>query len=293
MKIKKLADFIRSFCFAFACLLLVAAAARAAELESRYADFDGQKVHYLSGGKGKRALVFVHGWASDQTFWQAQTAAFRDFRVIAIDLPGHGQSDKPQVEYTMERFANAIQAVLKDAKIRRAVLVGHSMGTPVVRQFYRLYPQQTRALVIVDGALVPYASEAVWKQMFAPLRSNYREAAPRYARMLANEKTPPAVVEKLVNSMLATPDYVAISAMNQMAATKNWTNDKINVPVLAVMSKTPPLWKDDFPQVYRELAPNLEFEAWDDASHMLMIEQPEHFNQTLRRFLVKNKFAKK
>jgi pimeloyl-ACP methyl ester carboxylesterase len=73
--------------------------------------------------------------------------------VIALDLPGHGQSDKPQIAYTMDLFANAIDAVMRDAKVERAVLVGHSMGTPVARQFYRKYPQKTLAIVIVDGGL--------------------------------------------------------------------------------------------------------------------------------------------
>lgn len=167
----------------------------------------------------------------------------------------------------MNRFAESIAAVLKDAKIERAVFVGHSMGTPVVREFYRLYSQKVQAFVIVDGPLRPYASEAGWKRMFAPLRENYKQNAPQYARMLTNAATPPTAIEKLVNSMLVTPDYVAVSAMDGMAAAKNWTDDKINVPVLAVMAKAPPLWKDHTEQTFRELAPNLEFAAWEDVSH--------------------------
>lgn len=282
-----------SFLNLLVVLLLSSVAVNAAAMKSRFVAFENAKVHYEIGGKGKRVLVFVHGWASNQTFWQAQTAAFTDFRIIAIDLPGHGQSEKPRVEYTMNRFAQSIAAVLKNAKIERAVLVGHSMGTPVIREFYRLYPQQTEALVIVDGPLRPYASEAGWKKMFAPLRENYKQNAPQYARVLAQGNTSPEVVQKLINSMLATPDYVAVSAMDEMASAKNWTDDKINVPVLAVMAKAPPLWKEDTEQTFRELVPNLEFAAWDDVSHMLMIEQPGRFNQTLRAFLVKNKFAKK
>ena len=82
-------------------------------------------------------------------FWRMQVPAFETkSRVIAIDLPGHGRSDKPQIDYTMDLFARAIDAVLRDAKVDRAVLVGHSMGVPVVRQFYRKYPEKTRALVI-------------------------------------------------------------------------------------------------------------------------------------------------
>lgn len=293
IKIENTARTICRFVLLFASMFCVAIAANAGEFKSRFAPLDDFKVHYEIGGKGKRALVFVHGWASNATFWQAQTAAFTDFRVIAIDLPGHGESDKPRVDYTMDLFARAIAAVLKDAKIERAVFVGHSMGTPVVRQFYRLHPQKVQAFVIVDGPLRPFASEATWKRMFAPLGENYKENAPQYARILTNPATPPAAIEKLVGTMLATPDYVAISAMDGMASAKNWTDDKINVPVLAIMAKTPPLWKEDTERTFRELAPNLEFEAWTDVSHMLMMEQPERFNKRLRAFLIANKFAKK
>src|SRR5262245_41584751 len=111
-----------------------------AKPDDHFAKLDAMRVHYQNYGKGKDALVFVHGWTCNLTFWKANIPAFADqTRVIAIDLPGHGQSDKPQVTYSMDLFASAIDAVLRDAKVERATLVGHSMGTPVIRQFYRKY----------------------------------------------------------------------------------------------------------------------------------------------------------
>ena len=89
--------------------------------------------------------------------WRDQVSDFaKRNRVIVIELPGHGQSDKPQTIYSMELFARAVDAVMSDAKVKRAVLVGHSMGTPVARQFYRKYPEKTLAIVIVDGSLRPF-----------------------------------------------------------------------------------------------------------------------------------------
>ncbi len=67
----------------------------------------------------------------------------------------------------MDLFAAAIDAVMKDAKVERAVLVGHSMGTPVVRQFYRKYPKKTLAIVIVDGGLRPFGDKAMREQFMA------------------------------------------------------------------------------------------------------------------------------
>lgn len=66
-----------------------------------------------------------------------------------------------------------LEAVLQDAGVKKAVLVGHSMGTPVIRQFYRLYPQQTLGLVIVDGAL-RIGTRAEVEQMMAPIGERYQ-----------------------------------------------------------------------------------------------------------------------
>src|ERR1700682_2877412 len=66
--------------------------------ESRFTQLDGAKVHYSDYCAGENALVFVHGWSCDETFWAAQASAFGGkFHVIVIDLPGHGQSDKPRI----------------------------------------------------------------------------------------------------------------------------------------------------------------------------------------------------
>jgi len=73
------------------------------EAPSRYATLDGSRVHYKSYGKGARAIVFIHGWTCNMNFWRLQVPAFAsNARVIAIDLPGHGASDKSQITYSMD-----------------------------------------------------------------------------------------------------------------------------------------------------------------------------------------------
>lgn len=272
-------------------IMLFAAPAMSAELTSRFATFDGIKVHYRTSGKGKEALIFVHGWTCNTDFWRGQTSAFTGTRVIAVDLPGHGRSDKPQTDYTIEYFARSIEAVMRDAGVTRAVLVGHSMGTPIVRQFYRLYPEKTRALVIVDGALRPFAPKEHTEQFLAMLRANYKTTAqPMIDGMLS-----PIKDEKLKGeirtAMLATPEHVAVSAMVGMADEKLYEKDPIKVPVLAVLAKSP-FWPADIEQFMRSVAPTLEFYMWDNVSHFLMMEKPQEFNRTLQAFLVKNKFLK-
>jgi pimeloyl-ACP methyl ester carboxylesterase len=122
---------------------------------SSFAALDGFRVHYKCFGKGKTAVVFIHGSSCDMSYWRFQVPAFADkARVVLIDLPGHGKSDKPDLPYSMGFFARAIDAVLTEEAVDKAVLVGHSLGTPVVREFWRLYPEKTtdgrydRALIV-------------------------------------------------------------------------------------------------------------------------------------------------
>src|ERR1039458_10340598 len=82
---------------------------------------DGSRVHYESYGKGQEAVVFIHGWPCDLTFWRGQAPVYEKHRALLVDLPGHGQSEKPDVAYTQERFARAIDAVMRDAGVTRAV----------------------------------------------------------------------------------------------------------------------------------------------------------------------------
>ncbi|HEX5734356.1 MAG TPA: alpha/beta hydrolase [Blastocatellia bacterium] len=275
-------------------LLLTPMTSFSSEAESRFASLDGARVHYKSYGKGSEAVVFIHGWTCDMSFWRLQVPAFESkTRVIAIDLPGHGLSDKPQINYNMDLFARAIDSVLRDAKVDRAVLVGHSMGTPVVRQFYRKYPEKTRALVLVDGGLRMMFDKAMMDAFTKPLRGpNYKEAAARLVDGMTGTMISTALREEVKAAMLATPQHVAVSAMDALADQANYGPDKIEVPVLAFFAKSP-FWPADNEQFFRSLAPNLEYHMWEGVSHFLMMDKPKEFNETLLAFLMKNNLIKR
>jgi len=269
-------------------LLVLTATAKSADIQSRFAKFGDIKVHYLDRGKGDQALVFVHGWTCSAEFWKPQLNDFPAMRVIAVDLAGHGQSDKPRVSYTMEYLARSIEAVLEDAKVKHVVLVGHSMGTPVVRQFYRLFPVRTAGLVIVDGSLRMLFPKEQMEQFIAPLKANYKETSVRIVDGIVAQMKDEKLKGEVRTAMLATPDYVGMSAMEGMADETIYAPDKINVPVLAVLAKSP-FWTPDTETFLRSLAPNLEFVMWDGVSHFLMMEKPQEFDQTVQGFVTKNK----
>jgi len=118
------------------------------------ATVDGLKIQSSSAGAGP-TIVFVHGWTCDESSWAGQVPAFtKDHRVITLDLPGHGRSELPKDgKLSMDLFARAVEAVRAEAGAERIVLVGHSMGAPVIRQYAHLYPQHVAGLVAVDGPL--------------------------------------------------------------------------------------------------------------------------------------------
>jgi len=89
-------------------LLAERAGAAEAKTEPHFAKFGTNKLHYFTGGQGTNTIVFIHGWACNAGFWREQVPVFADqAKLVMIDLPGHGESDKPQADYTMDYFADA------------------------------------------------------------------------------------------------------------------------------------------------------------------------------------------
>lgn len=123
--------------------------------------------------QGARTLIFVHGLGSYLKFWRYQLDLFaaKGYRVLAVDLPGFGKSDKPaSFPYTMEAMADAVREFAAKANARRPVLVGHSMGGQTALSFAIRYPQDVEALVLTAPAGFEYFSrkEKAWfKKVFA------------------------------------------------------------------------------------------------------------------------------
>ena len=261
---------------------------------SKFVSLGDVKIHYMNYGQGSDALVLIHGWTQSIDAWRDQICelATRN-RVIAIDLPGHGESDKPKIKYSMDYFAHAIEVVMRDAKVNRAVLVGHSMGTPVARQFYRKYPHKTLAIVIVDGALKPFGDAAMMNGLIEGLRGpNYKQTIAQMFSGLSGPSLAPEIKERITASTMNTPQHVLVSAMEGMAEPSIWGDDKIKVPVLAIMAKNP-FYPPDIEAASRALVPNMEYHIWEGVGHFLMMEKPKEFNTAVTAFLDKNKLLKK
>lgn len=256
------------------------------------ATYDGSRVHYESYGKGQEAVVFIHGWTCDLTFWRGQAPVYEKHRALLVDLPGHGQSDKPEVSYTQERFARAIDAVMLDAGVTRAVLVGHSMGGPVAITFLRLFPAKAKALVLVDAYVPDTPKDEVERerqkaQMQPFLRSlsapNYKETVSKMIEGMYSAKTTPAQREEIRTKMMSTPNHVLTSAMQGMFALEApKPGETYQLPVMSVVAAPRP----GFETRLRTVFPNLrKYETWEGSGHFLMMESPDRFNRLLEDFL--------
>ncbi len=113
--------------------------------------FKNTKISYTEQGKGT-AVVLLHGFLENQSMWDAFVPEFsKKYRVIAIDLLGHGQTDCLGYVHSMEDQADMVHHVLHELKIRKAILVGHSMGGYVALAFAELYPDNMKGLVLLNS----------------------------------------------------------------------------------------------------------------------------------------------
>jgi pimeloyl-ACP methyl ester carboxylesterase len=259
--------------------------------------FGGNKVHYVTVGRGRHNIVFVHCWAGNNDFWREQIPDLADkARLILVDLPGHGQSDKPHTAYTMDFLASAVLAVMRDAHADKAVLVGHSMGVPVICRVYKQAPEKVAALVSIDGWLKrPAMSPADVDKFIAPLRGpDYREHTTKFIGAMFPTPGTESLRERTLSEMLKTPQYVMVSAMEGMfrADQPDWDLKKVNVPVLVINTKNP-MWTPEYQTYVHSLSTRVDYRQMDGVGHWLMLEEPVQFNVMLTDMLRKQDLISK
>jgi pimeloyl-ACP methyl ester carboxylesterase len=255
------------------------------------ASVDGLAIHSSSTGTGKATVIFIHGWTCDSSSWAAQVPAFaKKYRVITLDLPGHGKSASPKDgKFSMDLFARAVEAVREEAKADKVVLVGHSMGAPVIRQYVRLYPQHVAALVAVDGPLDFRAFPPPQAGQGPPLMTGPEglKAREKMIRGMFTPQTPPALQEQILKMMLSAPEATANGAMASIFDPSLRKADASAAPALAIYAGTAQV--PDASKT-KEVLPNYEGTQIPGTGHFVMMEKPEEFNRLLSAFLDKIKF---
>jgi pimeloyl-ACP methyl ester carboxylesterase len=248
---------------------------------------DGIRIAYETHGEGTAALVFVHGWSCDRSYWNGQLQPFsRQFKVIAIDLAGHGESGLGREAWTMEAFGGDVAAVVKELGLERIILIGHSMGGDVIVAAARRLPGRVAGLVWVDTykQLETQRTPEQVQAFVAPFRADFVEKTRAFVRGMFPPSADRSLVERVAVDMSAAPPAVALEAM---ASAINFDREipgalkELKLPVVAINPDTPPT---DIASMERH---GVEVVVMSGVGHFLMMEDPERFNPLLRTVIDK------
>jgi pimeloyl-ACP methyl ester carboxylesterase len=261
----------------------------ALQAEGQYANLDGYRVCYRSFGSGKTAMIFLSGWGCDTSLWRNQVPALvLHSRVLLVDLPGHGRSDKPDIPYTPGLFTRVVHAVVEHALAPKVVVVGHSMGGMVAYEFARRWPEKTIALIWVDGTFsIPIDVDhqlAGLRRRAKEFRSpDYQEKVRQFIDQLYVPETPAAVREEVTRSILSTPQHVLAGCMEGLADRRLFEHDTLDIPAFAIFS---PVWNPErFIDIFKKTLPRFQYEVLTGVGHYPMLEKPDQVNATLARFV--------
>jgi pimeloyl-ACP methyl ester carboxylesterase len=259
----------------------------APQAKEQFANLDGYRVYYRSLGSGKTAMIFLSGWGCDTSLWVNQVPALAPYsRVLLVDLPGHGNSDKPHIPYTVDLLTRAVNAVVEHAGAPKVLVVGHSMGGIVAYEFARRWPEKTIALIWVDAA---FSLPIDVDQQIAGLRRraeefrsrDYQEKVRRFIDQLYVPETPAPIREKVTGAVLSTPQHVLASCMEGLADPQLFEHDSLDIPSFAIFSS---FWNpEQFIDIFKKSLPRFQYEVLTGVGHYPMLEKPDQVNAALTR----------
>jgi len=251
---------------------------------------DGVPIKYEVRGKGDPALVFVHGWSCDRSYWSAQLPYFaRNHQVVAIDLAGHGESGLDRKEWTMGAFGDDVVAVAVKLKLRRLVLIGHSMGGIVILKAALKMPERVLGLVAVDEFfnLEKKSTSEEIEKLLAPLRSNFSEVMGNWVRTVFTPKSDPRLIERIVADMSASPPSVSLGAATGADGMLEFefnmenrlirTLRELKAPIIFINSDSEPT----VVEINKKYLPSFNAKVVPGVGHFVMLEVPAIFNSLL------------
>ncbi len=243
---------------------------------------DGIRIAYESRGEATPALVFVHGWSCDRSYWKDQLQSFsRQFKVVAIDLVGHGESGLGREAWTIRSFGADVAAVAKELGLERIILVGHSMGGDVILEAARQLKGQVAGLVWVDTYTqlsTPRDSEQLQASM-APFRADFVETTRAFVRNMFPARAERSLVERVAADMSAAPPAVALATMESAMSFEREVPRAVQELRLSVVAINPDDPPTDIVGMERY---GVEVLLMPHVGHFLMMEDPESFNRLLR-----------
>jgi pimeloyl-ACP methyl ester carboxylesterase len=250
-----------------------------------YADLADVRLHYERAGRGDPELLFVPGWCCDCTAFQPQFDHFAGTHAVtSLDLRGIGESDAPDVGYSIPELADDVAAFCRAVGIERPVVVGHSLGGMIAVELSAQYPSLPSALVLVDpGPIDPLPETVEFFHGFAerlegPDGEEVRRAYVHDMGALDGE-----LVRWIVDLMCVPRQPVAAAVIRGVS---EWSGRdslaRCELPVLLLRAEIGP---DSDVLRLCELKPDLEVGITVGAGHFHQIEVPQQVNAMIERFL--------
>ncbi len=263
------------------CLLLPLVGCDDDHVTSAVKSSDGTLIAYESLGAGSPALVFVHGWSCDRTYWSEQTEFFAaDHQVVLVDLAGHGDSGRGRNDWTIPAYAQDIKAVVDDLGLGQVVLIGHSMAGSVIAEAGALMSDQVVGLIGVDtlhDIEETYTEEQI-AGFSASMEANFPVAAQAFVRSMFLADADTALVASITADMSAAPPVIAVSSIQHYLG---WS-------IVAALDSYRPqvrcinagLWPSNIEHGQAHCS-QFTVRTMDGAGHFLFMEKPDEFNTIL------------
>jgi 4,5:9,10-diseco-3-hydroxy-5,9,17-trioxoandrosta-1(10),2-diene-4-oate hydrolase len=272
--------------------------------QDHYIQVGGINTRYWSLGDGETGIILLHGLGSCVETWKYTIGTLAQrHRVYAVDIVGCGRSDKPSTTYSLAYQAQFIKAFMDTLNLKRASLIGNSMGGGVALQFALLFPQQVEKLVLANSlgfgkeiALpLRLASLPFVGQLFRPSRSSTAVVLKQsvYNSSVINQDwveifyqiaTLPGAQQALQSQIKANIDFWGVrssvygSIVAQLAC--------ISVPTLIIWGQQDRVLPVAHSQVAAECMPNACLRIFNFCGHWPQVEHPEEFNSLTLKFLL-------
>jgi pimeloyl-ACP methyl ester carboxylesterase len=255
---------------------------------------DGIRLHLAEAGEGP-ALVLLHGLTATHATWEHTLPAFADrWHVVAPDLPGHGESAKPDAPYTIDFYAGVVRSLGRELGLREAVVVGSSLGGQIAVELALSYPAWTRAIVLAApaGGFGPALRATRWAVGVAGTPSIVRLALPWALERCFHDRSSPlfAARHALLAVRLAHHDYpsfaraVVRSVAGALAAGAQ-PLERLTQPTLVVWGREDRLVGLGASRRLLRAVAHARLAVVERCGHLPMLERPEEFNRILAEFL--------
>ncbi len=255
--------------------------------EGNAASADGIPIHYKLYGKGEVSLVFVHDWCTNMKYWEEQIPSFGvNFKVVTLDLAGHGQSGIGRTTWTMEAFGQDVTSVVEKLDLQNVVLVGHGMGGPVILEAAKLIQDRAIGLVGADSFNDLYmecVEEGQIQLAMKPYQENFQEQIREHVRLSwFSPNSDHGQMSKIILDMIKTPKEVVLGALEELQrydAAESFKQVQLDVRGVQTTHM------DVSYNVTQTHAKSIWVEYLDGLGHFIMLEDPQAFNRHLANFI--------